>query len=122
MRLIGLRAKTPMAVGFVVLVIALEPDDLAVPFEREHVRGDAIKEPSIVADDDGAAREGDERLLERSQRVDVEIVGRLVEQEQIRSALEQLREVDAIAFAAGERSNLSLLVATLEVEPRHIGA
>src|SRR5205814_2216236 len=36
MRLIGGRAQAAFLVGFVVLIVALEPDHLAVAFEREH--------------------------------------------------------------------------------------
>ena len=60
-----------------------------------------------MADDDGAAGEVEERLLERAQRVDVEIVRRLVEQEQVAAALEQLGQVDAVALAAGELPDLA---------------
>jgi hypothetical protein len=44
------------------------------------VSGDAVQEEAVVADDDGAAREVEQRLLKRAQRVDVEVVGRFVEQ------------------------------------------
>ena len=81
-----------------------------------------IEEPAVVADDHRAAGERQQRLLERAQRVDVEVVGRLVEQQQVRAALEQLRQVDAIALAARQRPDLALLVAPLEVEPGHVGA
>src|SRR6516162_6703903 len=118
MRLIGLGTETAVAIRFVVLVIALEPDDLAVAFERKHVRRDPIEEPAIVADHDGAAGEIDQRFFERAQRVDVEIVGRLVEKQQVRASLEQLGEVHAIALASRELSDLTLLVGPLEVEPR----
>jgi hypothetical protein len=47
------------------------------------VGGDAIEEPPIVADDHGAARIGEQHFFERAQRIDVEIVGRLVEQQQV---------------------------------------
>ena len=57
MGLIGLGAKPAVSVRFVVLVVPLEPHHLAVPFEGQHVRRDAIEEPPIVADDDGAAAE-----------------------------------------------------------------
>src|SRR5438477_5274613 len=40
-----------------ILIVALEPHDLAVAFEREHVRGDSIEEPAVVADDDGTRSE-----------------------------------------------------------------
>ena len=77
-----------MAVDFVVLVIAFEPHDLALPFEREHVRGDPIQEPAIVTDDDRTPGKGEQRFLERSQGVDVEIVRWLVEEQQIRAAFQ----------------------------------
>src|SRR5439155_19648538 len=75
-RPLGLGAEAAAAVGFVVLVVALEPDDAALALEGEDVGGDAVEEPAVVADDDRAAREVDERVLERAQRVDVEVVGR----------------------------------------------
>jgi hypothetical protein len=53
-----------------------------------------------VGDDHGAARERKERLLERAQGVDVEVVGRLVEQQQVAAAAQQLGEVQPVAFAA----------------------
>src|SRR5574338_1428961 len=53
-RLVGFGAEAALAVGFVVLVVTLEPHDLTVAFEGEHVRRDAIEEPPVVADDDGA--------------------------------------------------------------------
>src|SRR5439155_576213 len=61
-RLIGFGAEAASAIGFVILIVALEPFDLAVAFEGEHVGRDAIEEPAVVADDDGAACKVEERL------------------------------------------------------------
>ncbi len=121
MRPVGLGAQPAVAVGLVVLVVPFEPLHAAVAFEGEHVRGDAVEEPPVVADDHHAAGKSENGVLEGPQRVDVEIVGRLVEQQQVAAALEELREVHAVAFAAGQRTHLALLVAALEVEPRHVG-
>ena len=85
--LVGIGAEPPAAVGFVILVVALEPDDLAVALEGEDVGGDAIQEPPVVADHDGAAGEAQQGLLESSERVDVEVVRGLVEQQQVAAAL-----------------------------------
>ena len=41
---------------------------------------------------------------------DVEVVGRFVEQQQVAAALKQLRQVHAVAFAAGEVGDALLLV------------
>src|SRR5262245_45884615 len=99
---------------------ALEPRDLAVALEGEDVRGDAVEEPAVVADHDRAAGEVEQRLLERAQRVDVEVVRRLVQQENVAAGTEQLREMDAVALAARELADRLLLVAALEVEPTRV--
>src|SRR5688572_28214140 len=49
-RLVGLGSQPPLAIGFIVLVVALEPDDFAIALERQHMRRDAVQEPAIVAD------------------------------------------------------------------------
>ena len=104
----------------VLAPVALEPRHLAVALEGEDVRRDAVEEPAVVGDDDGAAGEVEQRVLERAQRVDVEVVGRLVEQQDVAAAAQQLREVDAVALAARELADRLLLVAAAEVEPRDV--
>src|SRR5690606_41514107 len=64
-------------------------DRLGVPLERQDVGGDPVEEPAVVADDDRAAGEGGERVLQGPQGIDVEVVGRLVEQEHVAGALDQ---------------------------------
>jgi hypothetical protein len=54
-----------------------------------------------MADDDQRALIFEQFLLERFERFDIEIVGRLVEYQKVRRLREQLRENDAIAFSAG---------------------
>ena len=80
-------SQPALQVGLVIGVIAFEPLDVSVAFECENVGGDAVEEPPIVADDDGAACELGEGFLERSEGVDVEIVGWLVEQQDVATAL-----------------------------------
>ena len=74
-----------------------------------------------MADDDDAARERLEARLERPQRVDVEVVGGLVEEQDVAARLEQLGEVDAVALAARQRPDELLLVRATEVEAGHVG-
>ena len=85
MRLVGVDTETALSVRFVFAVIAIEILDTRIAFERENVRRDSIKEPTVVADYDGAAGEIFERFFERSHRVDVEIVCGLVEEKDVRS-------------------------------------
>jgi len=93
---------------------------MAVALEREDVGRDPVEEPPIVADHDSAAGELLEPVLERAQGVDVEIVGRLVEQQHVTRALDHLRQVDAVALAAGQDADALLLVLALEVEARDV--
>jgi hypothetical protein len=86
------------------------------------VGGQPVEEEPVVGDDEGGAREHEERLLERPQRVDVEVVGGLVEQQQVAAAAQQLGEVHAVALAAGQGAHLALLVGPAEVEAGRVGA
>ena len=61
-------------------------------------------------------------VFQGPQRVDVEVVGRLVEQQDVAAALERLGQVQPVALAARQRADLLLLVGALEVERGHVGA
>ena len=63
-----------------------------------------------------------QRLFEALERLDVQVVGGLVEQQQVAALLERERQVQAIALAAGEHASGLLLVRTLEAEGRHVRA
>src|SRR5438045_8546455 len=89
---------------------ALEPRHLTVAFEGEDVRRHAVEEPAVVGDDDRTAGEVEQRLLERAQRVDVEVVRRLVEKEHVAAASQKLREMHAVPLAAGEVADALLLI------------
>src|SRR5579862_1109707 len=106
--------------GCVLAPGALEPRGLRVTLEREDVRRHAVQEPAIVGDHDGAAGEVEQCILERAQRVDVQVVGRLVEQQQVATALQHLREMHAVPLTARELADGLLLVAAAEVEPRRV--
>ena len=57
-------------------VRSLIEDHLRVTLEREDMRGDTIQKPTVVRDDDGTAGEILQALLQRTQRVDIDVVGR----------------------------------------------
>src|SRR5215813_13362955 len=80
MRLVGISSLPLVQVFGICPIVALEPDDFAVAFEGEDMRRDTIQEPAIVRNHYGAAGEIQERFFERAQRIDVEVVRRLVEQ------------------------------------------
>jgi hypothetical protein len=64
--------------------------------------GDAVQEGAIVGDDQGGAAGRDEFLFEQFDGEDVDVVGRLVEQEQVRLLGEGLGQGGAAGLAAGE--------------------
>ena len=57
MRLGSRFAETLAAIGFVFGVVTFEEHRLRVVFVRQDVRRDAVKEPPIVRDHNGGARE-----------------------------------------------------------------
>ena len=66
-------------------------------------RDDRVEEVAIVRDEDDGVRIRAEILLEPVARFEIEVIGRLVEQQQVRTAEQQLGERDAHLPAAGKR-------------------
>src|SRR5689334_5594570 len=94
-------AEALLLVFLVLVEVALEETPLRIAFRGENVGGDAIEEPAIVRYHEHAAGELEQCLFERAQRLDIEIVGRLVEQQHV-AALEQgRREMQPAALATG---------------------
>ena len=120
--MIGIGAFATLEVFDVALIIPLEPHRLRVSLEGKNVSGDAIEEPAIVSDHDRAAGEIDQRFLERAQCIDIEIVGWLVEQEQVAARLQKLGEMQTVPLTAGKVTHFLLLIGALEVELRQIRA
>lgn len=56
-----------------------------VVLEGERVRGDLVEEVAVVAHDHGAPRVGVDRVFQRSQRFHVQVIGRLVQQQNVPS-------------------------------------
>src|SRR5262249_35163816 len=59
---------------------------------------------------------------ENAERLEVEVVRGLVEQEDVAAAADELRELDAVALSAGKLAHLRLLIRPAEVEPRDVRA
>jgi hypothetical protein len=70
--------------------------------ELDHAMRDAVEEAAVVRDEDHAAGKAGERLLQPFDRLDVEVVGRLVEQQQVGLEDERTSQRHALAHAAGE--------------------
>ena len=98
---LGFLAAAAHVVRMVVAEIALMKDHFRIAFEGEDVRRDAIQKPAVVGDDHGAAREGEQCLFQGAQRLDIQVVGRFVKQQDIRPLPEGEGEMQAAALAAG---------------------
>src|SRR3954465_11874377 len=92
-RLIGVWAFPLLEIFDVALIVTLEPHRLGIPLKGQYVCGDTVEEPPIVRDHYRTAGKINERLFERAQRVDVEIVRRLVEQQKISARFQELGQV-----------------------------
>src|SRR5690606_7955827 len=117
------RGVGAQALHLVLLVgpeVTLEPVPLrgvlVVALVGQDVRGDAVQEPPVVGDDHGTAREVEQRVLEAAEGLDVQVVGGLVEEQQVAALLERERQVEAVALTAREDAGLLLLVRALEAE------
>src|SRR5829696_4080117 len=100
----------------VVGEVALEPEPLRLALVGEDVRRHAVEEPAVVADHHGAARKLLQSTLEAAQRLDVEVVGRLVEEQQVTALLQGQGEVEAVPLPTGQDTGRLLLVRSLEPE------
>src|SRR3989440_4729 len=102
------------------LEVALEPEPagrvLVVALPGQDVRGDPVEEHPVVGDDHRAAREVQQRVLQRAQRLHVEVVGGLVEQDHVAADLQRQRQVEPVALAAGPYPGRLLLVRAFETE------
>src|SRR5215203_1361268 len=87
-----LSAETGDLVGLVVSEVALVPEPLGlllgVTLPGQDVGRYPVEEPAVVGDHHGAAREVQQRVLQRLQGLHVQVVGRLVEQQQVAAHLQ----------------------------------
>src|SRR3546814_10342977 len=74
---------------------------MAVALERQDVRAQAIEEEAVVADHHRAAGEALQRLFERAQRFDVEVVGRSKEHT---SELQSLMRISYAVFCLKKKT------------------
>ena len=84
--------------------------------------GDPVQEPAIVRNHDGSTGEIHQRLLQCTEGVHIEIVGRLVEQEHVRPGLEHLGQMNPVAFSPREDPDRLLLFCPGEIEARAVFA
>jgi hypothetical protein len=81
------------------------------------VRAHLVQEVPVVRDDDQRAVVAEQELLEPLDRLEVEVVRRLVEQERLRVAEQRLRQQHAHLLPALELAHLPLVQVIGDIEP-----
>src|SRR4051812_42834172 len=89
-------AEAFFLIFFVFAEGAFEPEDLGIAFEGEDVGADAVEKPAVVGNDDGAACEVFEGFFEGAQGVYIQVIGGLIEEEQVAALLQRDGEVDTV--------------------------
>ena len=79
-----------------------ETADVAAAVEAQHGGGDAVEQIAVVGDEDQRAGKVEEILFEDFERGDVEVVGGLVEQQNVGGLEHEFGDENAGALAAGE--------------------
>src|SRR5271165_6523070 len=81
----------------------------AAAIELEYPAGHVVEEVAVVGDDEDRARVGAQMAFEPVDRFGVEMVGRLVEQQQVRLFQQQSAERDAAPLAARKRADVGIV-------------
>ena len=93
--------------------------DLAVTEQRDLLVARALEQVAVVRDDEQRARPAVEDVLERGQRLDVEVVGGLVEQQHVGLVHQQPEQLQPAPLATGQVRHPRLL-ATDPVKPSRL--
>ena len=86
--------------------------------EFDDARGGALEEDAVVRDEQNGGRAVHEKRLEPCHRLDVQVVGRLVEQEQVGLTDQRARQQHAAPPSARERRGADV---GLQAQPRQHG-
>ena len=90
--------------------------EAASALDLEHGRRHRLEEPAVVRDEDDGRVDRRQLALEPLEALDVEVVRRLVEQQQVGIARERTAERGARQLAARERRELSVEVVVVKAE------
>ena len=107
--------------GLVVVDIAVERRDLAVGHHPELV-GDQLHQMRVVAHQHDGAVEVVDGVDQRGARIHVEVVGRLVEQQQVRGVARGQRQQQPRLLAARQQADLEVGTVARKAEAAELGA
>ena len=93
---------------------------IAVPLEREDAVADAVQEISVVAHCNDTAVECRQRFFQNAQRRQVQIVRRLVQDQEVPAVFQYLRKQEAASLAAGELPDERVHPVVVKEEPPQV--
>ena len=102
-----LRMQAFFAPAQIIFVVARPRRELAA-IDLDDARGERAQEAAIVRDEDEAERCAAQKFLEPRDRRDVEVIGRLVEQQHVGRAHQRLSQQYAALHAAGLRGEVGV--------------
>ena len=109
-------AQACALVIFVFGIGTLEVEHFGVAFESQDVGTDAVEKPTVVADDHGTARIAFQTFFQRTQGVDVDVVGGFIEEQYIGFRFQIEGQVQAVAFSTGQHAGQLFLIAAGKIE------
>ena len=96
-------------------------EELWAPLAQlEHRVADGLQEPAVVGDQNHRGVHSDQHLLEPFERGDVQVVGRLVEQEEIRLRRKRASKRGARQLTARERREVTVQIGQPNPRPRTV--
>src|ERR1700693_4880707 len=87
----------------IIIVVTDGVSDQAIALKGEDGSTDSVQKVPIVADDDDRSAKSDKRLLKETGRTEVKIVGRLIEQEDVATVLQDFRKDQPAAFPSTQQ-------------------
>ena len=85
-------------VHFVIRIVAIEEEHVAIAFKCKDMGANAVEEPAVVTDDHSTACKRFQTFLKRTERVYVNVVGRFVEQQHVALLLQRECQLQAVAL------------------------
>ena len=80
------------------------------------MRSQPVDKPTVVRNHQYATGKVFQRFFQCAQRIDINIVGRLIEQQHVATFAQGHRKLNTVAFTAGEHPDFLLLVSARKVE------
>ena len=110
MWLICCSAQSLLAVFLVVGIVTFKPDNFGISLESKDMGGNPIEKPAIMADNHRTPAKVFQRLFQRTERIDIEIVGGFIKEQDVPAFFQHFGEMNAVALTAGQQADLLLLI------------